>query len=490
MRATISPVDYAGRGSRIRSAGAALWNRIGGPVAGRFISGEVDNAASSNAKPHEANERNARMTTGSTRPFDEAATHAAPTKVRWRIFLLMLMLIAINYIDRASISVAMPVIAKEFDLDLRTQGFILSSFFLTYALMQIPGGMLADRFKPRIVIAAATLGWGFFQAIAAASPNAFILVLTRLGLGASEAPIYPAGGKLNAIWMASTERARGATLLDGGAPLGAALGSLIIAGLIAEFGSWRLSFVVAGVGTMVCGLFAWWYIRNDPAEHPSVNQAEADYIARAHAHEDSLTTAPSGSSTWAYFRYRSTWCMCLGWMFFNAVFYGLLTWMPTYLSAVHGLDIKHLGGALFAMFFAGFVGELIGGQIGDAWRARGGRPNTVFRTLFGLAAIIACVSIFGVAYFSDPVTIVILLCATLFFLRWCGMYWAIPGILASRAPIGFPWRLHEPWRKHRGHHGAGHRRLHRSGDRVILSCPDILRLRGGRAFRLLDADRL
>ena len=223
--------------------------------------------------------RNGIITT-SSRSLD-AVRASSPTKVRWRIFLLMLMLIAINYIDRASISVAMPVISKEFDLDLRTQGFILSSFFLTYALMQIPGGMLADRFKPRIVIAAATLGWGFFQAIAAVSPNAWILVLTRLGLGASEAPIYPAGGKLNAIWMASTERARGATLLDGGAPLGAALGSLIIAGLIAEFGSWRLSFVVAGVGTMVCGLFAWWYIRNDPAEHPSVNEAEADHIAQS-----------------------------------------------------------------------------------------------------------------------------------------------------------------------------------------------------------------
>ena len=106
------------------------------------------------------------MTTTSTRQFN-ALDASPPTNVRWRIFLLMLMLIAINYIDRASISVAMPVISKEFDIDLTTQGFILSSFFLTYALMQIPGGMLADRFKPRIVIAAATLGWGFFQAVAA-----------------------------------------------------------------------------------------------------------------------------------------------------------------------------------------------------------------------------------------------------------------------------------------------------------------------------------
>jgi ACS family D-galactonate transporter-like MFS transporter len=131
------------------------------------------------------------------------------------------------------------------------------------------------------------------------------------------------------------------------------------------------------------------------------------------------------------------WCMCLGWMFFNTVFYGLLTWMPTYLFKVHGLDIKQLGGALFIMFFAGFVGELVGGQIGDIWRARGGQPNTIFRTLFGIAAIVATISVFSVAYVTNAVTVVALLSSTLFFLRWCGMYWAIPSILATRSRAGF-----------------------------------------------------
>src|ERR1700760_1497292 len=154
------------------------------------------------------------------------------TRVRWKIFLLLLMLTSINYIDRASLSVAMPLISKEFEIDPAMQGLILSSFFWTYAFMQVPGGMLADHYKPRIVIALATIFWGAFQAIAAVATNSWTLVLTRLGLGASEAPIYPAGGKLNAIWMTQTERGRGATLLDGGAPLGAALGSLVIAWLI------------------------------------------------------------------------------------------------------------------------------------------------------------------------------------------------------------------------------------------------------------------
>jgi len=362
---------------------------------------------------------------------------AKPTGVRWKIFLLMLFLISINYIDRASLSVAMPLISKEFDLDPAMQGLILSSFFWTYAFMQVPGGMLADRFKPRIVIASATIFWGAFQAIAAVATNWPVLLLTRLGLGASEAPIYPAGGKLNAIWMTQTERGRGATLLDGGAPLGAALGSIVIAWLIAAFNSWRIAFVIAGVGTMLCGLLAWYYIRNAPREHPSVNEAEARYIEQSHALEDADTPVSRGGSWMSYFRYRSVWCMCLGWMFFNTTFYGLLTWMPTYLFKVHNFDIKTLGGASFIIFFSGFVGELVGGWIGDFWRSRGGAPNLVFRTLFGIAAIFATMSIFFVAYVTDPVAVVVLLSATLFFLRWCGMYWAIPSALAGREKSGF-----------------------------------------------------
>jgi len=367
-----------------------------------------------------------------------AATDVAkPTGVRWKIFLLMLFLISINYIDRASLSVAMPLISKEFDLDPAMQGLILSSFFWTYAFMQVPGGMLADRFKPRIVIASATIFWGAFQAIAAVATNWPVLLLTRLGLGASEAPIYPAGGKLNAIWMTQTERGRGATLLDGGAPLGAALGSIVIAWLIAAFNSWRIAFVIAGVGTMLCGLLAWYYIRNAPRQHPSVNEAEARYIEQSHALEDAGTPVSRGGSWMSYFRYRSVWCMCLGWMFFNTTFYGLLTWMPTYLFKVHNFDIKTLGGASFIIFFSGFVGELVGGWIGDFWRSRGGTPNLVFRTLFGIAAILATISIFFVAYVTDPIAVVVLLSATLFFLRWCGMYWAIPSALAGREKSGF-----------------------------------------------------
>ncbi|MEM5430611.1 MFS transporter [Cupriavidus oxalaticus] len=361
----------------------------------------------------------------------------AKTSVRWKIFLMMLFLIAINYIDRASLSVAMPLIAKEFDLSPTMQGLILSSFFWTYALMQVPGGMLADKYKPRIVIACATVFWGLAQTIAAFTTNATSLMLTRLGLGAAEAPIYPAGGKLNAIWMTQNERGRGATLLDGGAPLGAALGAIIITWLIASLGSWRLAFIVAGVGTVLAGFMAWYYVRNSPREHRGVNEMEARYIEEAQANEHRAEPANLSGRSLDFFKYRSVWCMAIGWMCFNTVFYGLLTWMPNYLNKVHGFDIKQMGGASFIIFFSGFIGELIGGWIADKWKEAGGRPNVVMRTLFGIAAVVATASIFSVAYVSDPIIVVVLLSSTLFFLRWCGLFWCVPSMLGTRNKIGF-----------------------------------------------------
>lgn len=370
-------------------------------------------------------------------PTASSVSLQGKTQVRWKIFLAILFLMAVNYIDRASLSVAMPIIAKEFSLSPTEQGLLLSSFFWTYALMQIPSGMLADRFKPRLMIAASTMLWGFFQAIAAGSTSFVTLLITRLGLGAAEAPLYPAGAKLNAMWLTSTERGRGATLLDGGAPLGAALGSIIIAWLIASLGSWRMSFVIAGVGTVIAGVWCWYYIRNTPREHPGVNDAEADYIEQAHQAEDASATPSQGGHVLNFFRYRSIWGMCLGWMGFSVMFTGFIAWLPSYLLASYGFNIKTMGGASFLIYMSGFVGEMVAGWISDKWKARGASTNRVYRTMFGIASVIATLSIFAVAYVSDPVIAVVLLCSALFFLRWFGLFWSLPAILGGRERAGF-----------------------------------------------------
>jgi ACS family D-galactonate transporter-like MFS transporter len=104
---------------------------------------------------------------------------------------------------------------------------------------------------------------------------------------------------------------------------------------------------------------------------------------------------------------------------------------------VHGFNIATLGSATFIIFFSGFVGELVGGWINDEWRARGGPPNQVFRTMFAVAALFTTASIFAVGFVNNPIVVVALLSVVLFFLRWCGMYAAIPSILATRDRAGF-----------------------------------------------------
>ena len=364
-----------------------------------------------------------------------ATAQPGMTNVRWRIFFLILGTVAINYIDRASLSVAMPMISREFQISPAIQGLLLSSFFWTYCAMQIPGGMLADRYLPRLVIAGATIGWGAFAALAAASTGWITMLLTRLGLGLAEGPIYPAGAKLIGMWMTPTERGRAAALLDGGAPLGTALGSLIIAALIAALGSWRLAFLAAGLGTMACGLFAWIYIRNHPHEHDKVNGQERRHI------QEGLREAAVGADNSVpfmhIFRSPSIWMLFVGWFCFNSLWYGFLTWVPSFLVKTQGLNIAALGGATFLVFFAGFVGELVGGQILDTWLRNSGAVERVYRTLFGFSAGLATLAVFLVAYVHEETVVIALLAITLFFLRWCGMYWTLPALLIGDQRAGF-----------------------------------------------------
>src|SRR6202042_1660897 len=111
---------------------------------------------------------------------DTSSDVTRKTSVRWRIFCLILLIVSINYIDRASLSVAMPAISSEFAFGPATQGLILSAFFWSYAFMQVPGGWLADRYRPRVIIAGSAILWGAIQAGTALVTGYFGLLAARL----------------------------------------------------------------------------------------------------------------------------------------------------------------------------------------------------------------------------------------------------------------------------------------------------------------------
>ena len=262
-------------------------------------------------------------------PAQDKATAAKPSNVRWRIFAIVFALTVINLVDRVSLSIAMPTIAGEFQLTPSMQGLILSSFFWAYALLQIPGGWLIDRYGPRRVIGWSTGLWGAFQTLAAFASGGLSLMFARVALGAAEAPLFPSGGKLNSLWLGSSERSRGAVLMDCGGPLGVALGGLVIAYLIAVLGSWRSAFFIAGIATLAMAWLAWHYLRDDPAKHPGVNAAELDRINADRT--TPLAEADRQAGGGLGIVGRSLVGIVLGRASWAMVFFGLLTWGPSYL---------------------------------------------------------------------------------------------------------------------------------------------------------------
>ncbi|MDQ7915663.1 MFS transporter [Pseudomonas sp. 102515] len=366
----------------------------------------------------------------------EAAVPTAlqASRVRWRIFAIIFGLTVINLVDRVSLSIAMPTIAREFQLTPAIQGLILSSFFWAYALLQIPGGWLIDRYGPRRVIGWSTGLWGVFQTLAAFATGGLSLIFARVALGAAEAPLFPAGGKLNSLWLASSERGRGAVLMDCGGPLGVALGGLLIAYLIAVFGSWRTAFFIAGIATLAMAWLAWRYLRDDPATHPGVNAAELACINEGRT--TSVAQAAKAGARGLGIARRSLAGILIGRASWAMVFFGLLTWGPSYLAQARGFDIKGIGAATFVIFLCGAAGSLVGGFLCDLLVRKGMRRGLAAKGLLSCSGLVALAAFLLLPRLTDPYAAVALLALTAFFLMWGSLYWSFPALLAAPARVG------------------------------------------------------
>jgi MFS transporter, ACS family, D-galactonate transporter len=357
-----------------------------------------------------------------------AALH--PSSVRWWIFGFIAVLTAINLADRTAISIGMPTIAHDFALRPFMQGMIMSAFFWTYALMQIPGGILIDRVGPSRIVAAAAFGWGLFQGAMMFATGGLALVALRLALGAAEAPMFPAGGKLIALWLAPSERGRGAVIMDGGNYLGAALGGIAIAWLILAFGSWRLAFGTAGIVTILASAVSLLLLRDQPSRHPAVNAAELAVISA-----DAPQAAAAVANRLRIPRAATAAIMLgrLGWAMIN---FGLLTWGPSYLTQARHLDLRQMGAATFLIFGAGCIGALSAGFASDALQRRGFVRGAVLKSLLCISGLGVIAAFLLLPHVAAPGTAVALLVGTYFLVGWGSLYWSFPALLGAPRVAG------------------------------------------------------
>jgi MFS family permease len=352
-------------------------------------------------------------------------------KLRWLMLALCFTATAINYVDRATLAVGAPFIQHELGIDSATMGLLLSGFFWTYALMQLPLGWLVDRVGPRIVYAAAVTWWSVFTALTGLVSGAASIFGARLALGAGEAACYPSNAKVAALWFPVHERGLAAGIFDSGSRTGAALSLPIIAGLVGAFG-WRMSFVIAG-GLGVLWTIAWLLLYRDPAAHPRISSTQLRLLRSAQPASTTREAIPWAS----LFRQRTVWGMMLGFFCLNFVLYFFITWFPSYLMNVRGFSLRQLGSLGMLPALVSVPTEWLGGWTSDTLHRRGWSLTAARKTCI-VAGLLCSSSIFCAAFTSG-------LAATLAFftLAYSGAafaaanVWSLPADVApSSALVG------------------------------------------------------
>src|SRR5205807_1555593 len=274
-------------------------------------------------------------------------------KHRWSIVGLLFTASLINYLDRAAISFALPLISRDFHLTSGTKGLLLSSFFWSYALMQVPIGWCADRFNLRWLYAGAFALWSFAQGLTGLAGSLAALIGFRVLLGVGESIYLPGGTKIVSLLFARKERGLPSGLFDFGTRTGLVLEGILVPWLLVRFG-WRRTFLILGFTALVW-IAPWFWVF--PRRLGAVSTSALIDLAWRSVSRSLLN--------------RNLLGICLGFFCFDYYWYVLVTWLPDYLVTVRRLSIVQAGFYASLAFFTFGIAEPIGGWIADTLIGRG-----------------------------------------------------------------------------------------------------------------------
>lgn len=295
--------------------------------------------------------------------------------VRYWMVLGMFSLSMLLYVDRVCISAAQTVMAADLALSNTQMGWVLSSFALGYALLQVPSGALVDRLGPRVVLSAVVAFWSLFTALTAAAQNYLSMLICRFLFGAGEAGAYPSCARAIYSWIPMWERGLVQGVTFSGARIGAAVSLPVVAWMVSVIG-WRLSFIALGVTGIAWAVFWFLWFRDDPEAHPRMQEPEKQLILRNRQQAIVREAGDTDVSVARLFAARSTWLLL--WQYFcsNFTFFFCLTWLFPFLKARYSLGTVEAG--LYAALppLAGAFGNWVAGTLIDRIYRRGHWANS------------------------------------------------------------------------------------------------------------------
>ena len=392
-----------------------------------------------------------------------SSAEARPSRVRLKILGLLTLISVITYVDRVNISVAARQMMPALDLTQMQMGYVFSAFVLGYALFQVPGGWLGDRWGTRRVLTAAVIWWSVFTgltAIAATLPTAGwfgvlgSLLLVRFMIGVGEAAALPNFNRTVAEWLPPRERGLGMGVSIGGIGVGASITPPLVAWLMVNYG-WQSAFYLSALAGLLIAVWWGWYARDRPEQHRSINEAELAYIRNPSRPAEGAAWPPvpkregntgvfpsphrgrgqgDGESVpWkAFLRTPTIWWLVLSYTTLGYVAYVYMTWFYLYLVEARGFSV--LRGAFFATgpFIAMAIFCPLGGWATDRLtRAMGLNIGRSRVGAIGMLLSGACI-LAGTEAAEPRLAIVLLSLGAGFLYATVGAFWASTIDLAPR----------------------------------------------------------
>lgn len=293
-------------------------------------------------------------------------------KLRWFIMAWLFIITCLSYMDRANLSVAVPLIMKDFDLNAAQIGVIISGLTIGYTILNFPGGFLADYFSPKKVLITALVCWSIFTIFTGMAWSFASLLVIRIIFGAAEGPLGPSNTKIVSNWMPPRERGVASGLWLSAMTMGVVLGAPI-SGLIVQNLGWRTVFFYFGIAGLVLALITAFVLTAKPEEHRWMSNEELDMIKEQIAAQGKQEADTAKKMTLGeVFSSPYLWVISFIYFGLTALYWANLGWLPTYFVKARGSSIVSSGFLSALPYLCASLGPVVIGAVSDrllkGWR--------------------------------------------------------------------------------------------------------------------------